>query len=71
MAEVVFFWQGGTEVGKWREALPGVWPDRKTADQLVAELNRAGFVAHKGSQEIGAPEGPPAADEISAVLAVR
>lgn len=66
--DVVYYWKGGVEMGEWHEALPGVWPERKSADELVQDLTRAGFVAHRGNRNVGPPEGPPSADEILTAL---
>ena len=60
---VVFWWKGGTEAGKWCPSFPEARsvgnPTKAEVDAHVAKLNRAGFVAHRGSTTIGAPEGPP------------
>ena len=56
--DVVYYWSGGTE-GKWRESFPGVFPDYKTVDKLVADLERAGYPTVRGLLSVGAPEGAP------------
>lgn len=61
--DVVYYWAGGSQNGEWREAQPGVWPERLTMEQLLANLIRAGFVAHRGLRSIGAPEGPPSRED--------
>jgi len=61
--DVVWFWRGGSEVGQWHAA--------DFAEGRVAELERMGFVALTGKRSIGAPEGPPSADRLAAVLGVR
>ncbi len=65
--DVVWYWSGGT-LGAWRPAFPGVWPDGlvpggtpkyRTADDLAADLERAGYPTRRGTLAIGPPEGPP------------
>lgn len=55
----VYYWTGGTENGRWREAIPNVYPEYKGIDALLADLKRMGFKAVKGLASIGAPEGSP------------
>lgn len=52
--DVIYWWQGGTEQGKWREALPG-----KDAQATVSKIKQMGYYAVKGLRSIGPPEGPP------------
>ena len=59
MYDRVYYYIGGTERGEWREATPGVYPERLDIDTLKADIERAGYVAVKGSSKIGPPEGPP------------
>lgn len=56
--DVVYYWIGGTEVGRWNRADPGTRDD----------IRRQGYVAHNGSLAIGPPEGPPSKKEIDEVL---
>ena len=56
--DCVWWWNGGTERGKWMQSDPG------TRD----ECRRVGFVAYDGSTKIGPPEGPPSLAEIQEVL---
>ena len=55
----VYYWTGGTDNGKWNEAFPGVYPEYKGIDALLADVQRMGYKAVKGSSKIGAPEGAP------------
>ena len=56
--DVTWYWCGGSEVGEWRAANPG----------LREEIRREGRVAHDGLRSIGAPEGPPDPEELRQVL---
>ena len=59
-----YYWTGGREVGRWREALcfGGVTPERQ-----IERLARMGYVAVKGDDSIGAPEGSPSEEEFGRV----
>lgn len=62
---VIYYWTGGREEGEWCT----IWVtdgDRTTADRLTA-LARAGYVAHRGSRVVGAPEGAPSDAEFKAL----
>jgi len=59
--DCTWFWQGGAEVGRWLRA------DAGKREELLA----AGFVAVNGSSTIGAPEGPPSAEVLAAVLSAN
>ena len=54
----VFYWVGGTARGEWRRADAGT----------RADVERMGYVAVDGSTSIGAPDGPPSPQRISAAL---
>lgn len=56
--DCVYWWNGGTERGKWMRA------DAGTRD----EIRHMGYVAHNGNSAIGAPEGPPSLADIQEVL---
>ena len=66
--DVVYYWTGGAERGEWREvdvhgaggdlgSMGSCWVPN--ARELVARLERMGYVAVPGRRSIGAPEGPP------------
>lgn len=56
--DVTWYWMGGVLKGEWRQADYGT----------RAALRRMGYVAHDGRLAIGAPEGPPTAEELARVL---
>lgn len=51
----VYYWIGGTERGRWQEIV--CQPSEVSAK--LAEVERMGYRAVRGSSAIGAPEGPP------------
>lgn len=53
----VYYWTGGTDNGKWNEAIPNCYPEYKSVETLIADLERMGYKTVKGSSKIGAPEG--------------
>ena len=53
----VYYWTGGTDNGKWNEAMPNCYPEYKDIDTLLADVKRMGYKAVKGISKIGAPEG--------------
>ena len=53
--DCVWYWEGGTEVGRWRRADAGT----------RAAIRRGGRVAHDGNVEDGPPIAPPSADEFN------
>ena len=57
-SDVVWYWSGGAEVGRWHAA------DAGTRESI----RRGGRVAHDGRRSIGPPEGPPSREELSYVL---
>jgi hypothetical protein len=61
----VWYWIGGTVEGSWRRTFGG---QSETAlnDRLHA-LRIAGYVAHIGCVDIGAPDGPPSAEQFADV----
>lgn len=59
--DVVWWWKGGTEKGRWHAAAAG----NRT------EIRRMGYVAHDGSLTIGPPEGPPSQAQLNEVLKLR
>lgn len=69
----VFYWTGGCEVGMWSAVIVGACraDDGRpmTADEIVAQCRRMGYVAVRGSSTIGAPEGAPSAEALAAVTA--
>lgn len=56
--DCVYWWNGGTERGRWVQADPGT----------REECRRMGYVAYDGKTTIGPPEGPPTLAEIQEVL---
>ena len=54
----VYYWVGGTEEGKWRQADAGT----------CEKCRRMGYVAHNGNTKIGPPDGPPSEAELKSVL---
>ena len=61
--DAVYWWQGGSEQGRWIEAQPGA-----NVHETVRALRRMGYVAHPGRRSIGAPEGAPSREELTEVL---
>lgn len=59
--DVVYYWAGGMEVGRWCEATGD------DLDAVVASIEKAGRVAYKGVRNIGAPEGPPSEAQFRAI----
>ena len=56
----VYFWAAiGTEGYAWHEAVPFVYPDRLSVDELVTSIEKAGRIAVRGRSTIGPPDGPP------------
>lgn len=53
--DCIYWWQGGTEAGVWKQAVPGDGDVRK----MRAEIQRMGYYVVLGSTKIGPPEGPP------------
>ena len=53
----VYYWTGGTENGKWNEAIPNCYPEYKDIDTLLADVTRMGYKAVKGSSKVGSPDG--------------
>lgn len=67
MYDVVWYWVGGTEMGRWHDSpREGQWPEAELRRQREA-IRRQGYVAHLGRRSLGAPEGPPTAQEIKEV----
>ena len=60
---IVCYWTGGREQGHWTETLT----QGSAIEETLEHLKRAGFVAHRGIQAIGAPEGPPSDSEFKAL----
>ena len=52
----VYYWEGGTERGKWHCARPQA--GKKLAD-LSHAMERMGYTCRFGHTRIGPPEGPP------------
>lgn len=52
--DVVWWWRGGREHGEWCEALPGA-----DIAETIQRIERAGYVAVRGSRLVGPPEGAP------------
>ena len=61
--DVIWYWTGGREVGKWRPASLNTSGSNYSFGQVLKEgsmtLDRAGYVNHPGTLAIGPPEGPP------------
>ena len=51
----VYWWQGGTESGRWNEVVV----NSASRDQTIAGIEGQGYVALPGASTIGPPEGPP------------
>ena len=62
--DVVWYWIGGSERGSWH----GANVDPAGAETLRQEVERMGYVAHKGRRSIGPPEGPPTREELAAAI---
>lgn len=62
--DVIWYWQGGLESGKWFDASPST---HISMDLQRVEIKRMGFVAHFGTQNIGPPEGPPSKADFQTV----
>jgi hypothetical protein len=60
--DCVWYWTGGNAIGRWNLAIGA------DLDALRTSLRRMGYVAHKGSQDIGAPEGPPTCEDFRNVM---
>lgn len=60
----VYFWNGGTEKGMWRETAV-VAPE--TANDLCKRIRNQGYVCMPGNSSIGAPEGPPSVEAFNAL----
>ena len=58
----LYYWQGGTEEGRWRMA----WPTDLDAGRQ--DIEHMGYVCVRGSEAIGPPEGPPSLERINQVL---
>ena len=59
--DTVYYWVGGREVGEWKPTSYRVIhaPDVPSLAFVIEKLERAGYVAVRGSTAIGPPEGPP------------
>lgn len=59
--EVVYCWIGGREEGSWIEVTT------YSVEDTIAQLTRQGYVAVRGSESVGPPEGPPSDDRFKAL----
>ena len=66
--DVVYYWLGGTEQGRWRAITTALEPESRTPNKLVENLTKMGYVAHRGLRAIGPPEGPPSEAELREAL---
>ena len=55
--DVIWWWQGGTRLGSWREAVVV-----DSVAQTIRDINLMGYCAIAGLRSIGKPEGPPSAE---------
>lgn len=59
LIDTVYYWQGGTEHGRWLEAFGHRGKAREHLRSVIQDIERQGRVAFLGSTSIGAPVGPP------------
>lgn len=62
MYDCIYWWQGGTQSGKWNLATP-----QGSLDIAVKRVEQMGYVAHKGNTKVGPPEGPPSAEDFQRI----